>query len=291
MSRREEHFDAMLRHLGATYYQTLYGHATAADVAKAVESVTAEEESDGTGQPSAPGSRAAAGGTAHASPRSPRSGRWRVRDVMMTEVVTAHREDSYKRTASLMSEHKVSAIPVLGKDRQVVGIVSEADLIRKQERHYGRIGTGMHGRTRHERAQAEGRSVAELMTSPAITIHPDAPIGAAARLMNGHHIKLLPVVDPAGKLIGVVTRGHLLSVFLRPDSEIAGEVRAVLSNVLLDDAGEVTVTANDAAITLSGTLPPDLIPAAARLAGDVDGVVTVVNKLTASAAGREATPG
>jgi CBS domain-containing protein len=280
MSRREEHFDAMLRHLGATYYQTLYGHATAADVAKAVESVTAEERSNGTIRPSAEGSRAAAGGTAHPSSHSPGTGRWRVRDVMMTEVVTAHKEDTYKRVASLMSEHRVSAIPVLGRDRHLVGIVSEADLIRKQERHYGRLGTGMRGRTKHERAQAEGRSVAELMTTPAITIHPDAPIGAAARLMNGHHIKLLPVIDPAGKLIGVVTRGHLLSVFLRPDSEIADEVRVVLSNVLLDDAGPVTVTAQDAAITLSGTLSPDLIPAAVRLAGDVDGVVTVVNKLT-----------
>jgi CBS-domain-containing membrane protein len=289
MSRREEHLDAMLRHLGATYYQTLYGQATAADVAKAVDSVTAQEESDGNSRPSEAGSRAAPGGTAHPASRSPRTGRWRVRDVMMTDVVTGHKEDTYKRIASLMSEHRVSAIPVLGRDRHVVGIVSEADLIRKQERHYGRMGTGLRARTRHERAQAEGRSVAELMTSPAITIHPEAPIGAAARLMNGHHIKLLPVVDPAGKLIGVVTRGHLLSVFLRPDSEIADEVRAVLSNVLLDDADTVTVTAKDAAITLSGTLPQDLIPAAVRLAGDVDGVVTVVSKLTE--AEREAASG
>lgn len=287
MSRREEHLDAMLRHLGATYYQTLYGHGTAADVAKAVESVTAEERSGYTARPSVAGRRAAADGTAEsggAASRSRSTGRWRVRDVMMTEVVTGHKEDTYKRIASLMTEHKVSAIPVLGRDRHVVGIVSEADLIRKQERHYRRMGTGLRGRTRHERAQAEGRSVAELMTAPAITIHPDAPIGAAARLMNGHHIKLLPVVDPAGKLIGVVTRSHLLSVFLRPDSEIAAEVRAVLSNVLLDDADAVTVTANDGAISLSGILPADLIPAAVRLAGDVDGVVTVVSKLTASQA-------
>lgn len=284
MSRREEHLDAMLRHLGATYYQTLYGRATAADVAKAVESVTAQEESDGTSQPPEAGSRAASGAAPASKSLRPRTGRWRVRDVMMTEVVTAHKDDTYKQIASLMSEHKVGEIPVLGRDRQVAGVVSEADLIRKQERHYRRAGTGLRGRTRHERAQAEGRSAAELMTSPAITIHPDAPIGAAARLMNGHHIKLLPVVDPAGRLIGVVTRGHLLSVFLRPDADIADEVRAVLSDVLLDDADAVTVTAHDAAITLSGTLSPDLIQAAVRLAGDVDGVVTVVSKLTAGAA-------
>jgi CBS domain-containing protein len=291
MSRREAHLDAMLRHLGATYYQTLYGHATAADVAKAVESVTAQEESDGISQPPAAGSRAAGSAIPAGQSLRPGTGRWRVRDVMMTEVVTAHKDDIYKRIASLMSEHRVNEIPVLGRDRHVVGVVSEADLIRKQERHYGRAGTGLRGRTRHERAQAEGRSAAELMTAPAITIHPDAPIGAAARLMNGNHIKLLPVVDPAGKLIGVVTRGHLLSVFLRPDTEIADEVRAVLSNVLLDDADAVTVTANDAAITLSGTLPPDLIQAAVRLAGDVDGVVTVVNSLTAGVAAGEATRG
>jgi CBS domain-containing protein len=288
MTRRDDHLDAMLRHLGATYYQTLFGHGTAADVAKAVESVIAQEESDGTSQPPAAGSRAAGSAASAGESLRPRTGRWRVRDVMVTEVVTAHKDDTYKRIASLMSEHRVSEIPVLGRDSHVVGVVSEADLIRKQERHFRRAGTGLRGRTRHERAQAEGRSAAELMTAPAITIHPDAPIGAAARLMNGRHIKLLPVVDPAGKLIGVVTRGHLLSVFLRPDTEIADEVRAVLSNVLLDDA--VTVTANDAAITLSGTLPPDLIQAAVRLAGDVDGVVTVVNSLTAGLAASEATP-
>jgi CBS domain-containing protein len=281
MTRREEHLDAMLRHLGATYYQTLYGQGTAADVAKAVESVTAQERSNGITRPAAAGR----------PPHTPGTGRWRVRDVMMTEVVTAHKEDTYKRIASLMNEHKVSAIPVLGRDRHVVGIVSEADLIRKQERHYRRMGTGLGGRSRHERTQAEGRSVAELMTAPAITIHPDAPIGAAARLMNGRRIKLLPVVDPTGTLIGLVTRGHLLSVFLRPDSEIADEVRAMLSNVLLDDADTVTVTADDAAITVSGTLPPDLIPAAVRLAGDVDGVVTVVSKLTASETDSEAKTG
>ncbi len=296
MSRREEHLDAMLRHLGATYYQTLYGRATAADVAKAVDSVTAQEESDGISQPPVAGSRAAGSAAPASEGLRPRTGRWRVRDVMRADVVTAHQDDTYKRIASLMSEHKVGEIPVLGRDRQVAGVVSEADLLRKQERHYRRAGTGLGGRTRRERAQAEGRRAAELMTAPAITIHPDAPIGAAAMLMNGHHIKLLPVVDPAGKLIGVVTRSHLLSVFLRPDTEIAGEVRAVLSNVLLDDADAVTVTVNDAAITLSGTLAPDLIQAAVRLAGDVDGVVTVVNKLTigaarSGAAQSEAAPG
>ena len=117
MSRREEHLDAMLRHLGATYYQTLYGRGTAADVAKAVESVTAQEESDGTSQPPAAGSRAAAAPASESL--RPRTGRWRVRDVMRTDVITAQKDDTYKRVASLLSEHKVGEIPVLGRDREV----------------------------------------------------------------------------------------------------------------------------------------------------------------------------
>ncbi len=75
MSRREAHLDAMLRHLGATYYQTLYGRGTAADVAKAVDSVTAQEESEGISKPPAAGSRAAAAGPAcQAAARGPGGG-------------------------------------------------------------------------------------------------------------------------------------------------------------------------------------------------------------------------
>ena len=95
----------MLRHLGATYYQTLYGRATAADVAKAVESVTAQEES--TAQPAGGRRKPAAGRATQAGAGSLRTGRWRVRDVMMTEVVIAHKDDTYKRIASLIGEHRV----------------------------------------------------------------------------------------------------------------------------------------------------------------------------------------
>ena len=59
-----------------------------------------------------------------------------------------------------------------------------------------------------------------LMTTPAITIHPDATIPGAARLMNTHHVRRLPVVDSQGKLVGIVSRRDLLSVFLRPDADL-----------------------------------------------------------------------
>jgi len=102
MTRREEHFDAMLRHLGATYYQTVRGGAAASDVARALESV---EAADGRGHELV------------SSRRPGKSGRWRVSDVMTTDVVTVDKAASYKQVARIMAEQRVNAVPVLTKKR------------------------------------------------------------------------------------------------------------------------------------------------------------------------------
>jgi CBS domain-containing protein len=123
------------------------------------------------------------------------------------------------------------------------------------------------------------------MTSPAITIHPDAPLAVAARQMTDHHLTLLPVVDDSAELIGVVSRRDLLRVYLRPDSDIAAEVSGVLADVLFLDPAVVTVSAHEGLVTLTGTTGrPELSPVAVRLAAGVDGVLAVVDKLTAAPA-------
>jgi CBS domain-containing protein len=277
VSRREAHLDAMLRHLGAAYYQTLQGQATAADVAQAVEAVTDfEARRDVSHAGPGEGNEAVEAGA-----RARHPGRWRVREVMTTNVVTAERHMPYKQVAKLITEHHVNAVPVVAKGGRVLGIVSEADVLRKEERRYWRRSTGLSRHTRRERAKAKARTAGELMTSPAITIHPEAPLGAAAKLMNEHRIRRLPVVDVSGDLIGIVSRRDLLKVFLRPDEEIAGEVEGVLGSILLEDAGGVTVSVRDGVVTLDGVLAhKDLIPVTSRLASDVAGVVAVVSRLT-----------
>jgi len=123
------------------------------------------------------------------------------------------------------------------------------------------------------------------MTAPAITIGPDATIPAAARLMNTHHIRRLPVIDQDGKLVGIVSRRDLLSVFLRPDADIVHDARQVLDELPLTDPKDVIVTVRHGVVTLAGPMRPepgqdqDLIPLALRLIWDIDGVVDVVNKL------------
>jgi CBS domain-containing protein len=217
--------------------------------------------------------------------RHPRSGRWRVSDVMTTQVVTVGQSAAFKQIARIMAEEKVNAVPVLTTDRHVAGMVSEDDLLRKEARGYPRLGRGLPRLTRRQRRQAEGLTAAQLMTKPVITTIADAPVGAAARLMNGHHIRRLPVVDETGELVGIVSRRDLLRVFLRPDEEIAAEIRDVLENLLLDERAGVSVFVKDGIVTLSGTLEPsDLIPAAQRLASRVEGVVGVISRLTTRAA-------
>ncbi len=286
MSRQEDYLNALLRHLGAAYYDSLHGRAAPADVARAVDTI-AEHFGEEPGLPPAKPPEAE---THPASSRQHHHGRWRtrVRDVMTTSVVTVDRITPYKEIASLLAEHRISGVPVLSMGRKVTGIVSEADLLAARA---GRItATGRRvlpwpaGRKRHQ-----GLIASQLMTSPATTIFPDASVAAAARLMNAHRIRRLPVVDDEGRLLGIVSRRDLLTVFLRPDEQIAREVRDIFAELLPDEPGSIEVTVHNGLVTLTGHSTAagqrDLLPIAVRLAWDVEGVVDVVDRVREGRAG------
>jgi CBS-domain-containing membrane protein len=271
MTRRDDYMDAMLRHLGATYYQTLHGQAHPSDVAQALDTV--EQEAAIHGVPFADQS-------AWRGRRQP-TGRWRVRDVMTTAVIAVGKRALGTQIARLMKQHHIHALPVVSADRKVIGVVSEADLLRTQQRERQRVLARLRGRASFA-AGAGAFTAGRLMTSPAITIHPDAPIGAAARHLAHHHLTLLPVADTSGQLLGVVTRRDLLNVFLRSDASIAAEVRDILTEVLLAEPSDVSVSAHEGVVCLAGSVSRrDIAQAAARLAADVDGVLAVSNMLTA----------
>jgi CBS-domain-containing membrane protein len=208
----------------------------------------------------------------------------RVRDVMTRDVVTLDEQESFKELAALMAECRVSALPVLDEGGRVVGVVSEADLLLKEEFPEGPAGGRLFEghRQRVERAKAAGDTAAELMTAPAVTVGPDATVTEAARLLHRHGIKRLPVVDPAGPLLGIVSRADLLKVFLRSDDQIAREVRQeVLLRALWVDPDSVTIQVRDGVVTLTGRLERrSLIPIAVSLVHGIDGVVDVVDRLT-----------
>ena len=281
MNRRDAHLDAVLRHLGAAYYDSLHGKAAPADVARALDSVAGQIGEDPMEKPAAAGPGRSTAGHKH-------HGRWhsRVQDVMTASVVSVDRITPYKEIARRLAEHKVGGVPVLTMGRHVAGVVSEGDLLAARDGNpaAGRRWPGWPRRQRHHGTMAE-----DLMTSPAITIRPDATIAAAARLMNAHHVRFLPVVDPVGRLLGIVSRRDLLSVFLRPDAEIARQVSEIFTDLLPGGAAGLQVAVRNGVVTLTGqpelAADEDLIAIAVRLAWDVEGVVDVVDKVGAAAVG------
>ena len=286
MTRTDTHLDAMLRHLGAAYYESLHGRAARSDVARALDTVEEHLGEQGPPAPKAP---------RHEELRKRRWAR-RVSDVMTTTVLTVDRITPYQEIDRLLTKHRISGVPVLKMGREVVGVVSETDLLAAEDepRRQARMASSM-GRRWHLRKQPHVQLTAgALMTSPAITIGPDATIPAAARLMNTHHITRLPVIDQKGKLIGIVGRRDLLSVFLRPDADIAHDARQVLDELSLADPKEVIAEVRHGVVTLTGTMRPepgheqDLVPLALRLIWDIDGVVDVVNRLGEETAARTA---
>jgi CBS-domain-containing membrane protein len=285
MTRRDAYLDAMLRELGAAYYSSLHGKAGKADVARALGSVAEQIGDKLIAHPAAAECAPAVQDGSGAS--WPHRGSWhnRVEDVMTTSVVTVNRITSYKRIASLLAEYKISGMPVLAGGRHVAGVVSEADLLGARSWNAAARHRWLPSWRHRHRNTAE-----ELMTSPAITIPPDATIAAAGRLMNAHHARRLPVVDSRGVLIGIVSRRDLLSVFLRPDDQIARQIGEILTELLPGGPTGIQVSVRDGVVTLTGEPEPaaaaDLIPVAVRLAWDVDAVVDVVDKTGPAAVGR-----
>ncbi|WP_225800953.1 CBS domain-containing protein [Streptomyces sp. NK15101] len=194
-----------------------------------------------------------------------------VSDVMTHTAIAIGHDASYKEIVALMDQWKVSALPVLEGDGRVIGIVSEADLLPKEE-----------FRTDEPRpdefaaaSKAGAVRAGELMSSPAVTVHPDATLAEAARIMATRRVKRLPVVNGVGMLEGVVSRSDLLKVFLRTDAEIEEDIRR---SVLGEPGAPVglDVTVADGVATIRGALSDrSLVPLVVRAVRAVEGVVDV----------------
>lgn len=160
----------------------------------------------------------------------------KVKDVMTFPVHVVTQGARFKDIAAQLQQHRVGAMPVVDLDGRLVGIVSEPDLLLKEEPVGEERPELFESRRRRlQRSQARGSTTRQLMTHPPVTIEPNASLGQAARLMRERNIKQLPVVDENG-ILGVVSRGDLLKVYLRDDDPI--ERRADVE-LLLHFAGTV----------------------------------------------------
>lgn len=204
-----------------------------------------------------------------------------VSDVMTHTVVAIGRTAPFKEIVKTMEQWRVSALPVLEGESRVVGVVSEADLLPKEQFRDRAPSRIEQMRELEALVKSGGMTAEELMTAPPVTVHADATLAQAARTMAVHRIKRLPVVDAEGRLEGVVSRSDLLKVFLRADAELAEEVRReIVGPLFLSHDQDVAVEVTDGVVTLSGDIRDcSLVPVAARLVRGVEGVVDVDMRL------------
>ncbi|KIQ66515.1 hypothetical protein TR51_02765 [Kitasatospora griseola] len=202
--------------------------------------------------------------------------------MMTRQVVTVSPGTGFREIVALLAEYDITAVPVVDTDHRPLGVVSEADLLRTQLAQYdpaSMLPAPVHLR-------GTGTTAADLMTSPAVCTTPDSTVVAAARLMTRRRVKRLPVVSPAdGRLIGTVSRGDLLRVFLREDRAIRREiVEEVLTTVEGASPALIAVDVVQGEVTLSGTTAPHCPARTLReLCAAVDGVVSVTDRTTHAA--------
>jgi CBS domain-containing protein len=209
--------------------------------------------------------------------------RWTVKDVMTEDVVSITETMAFKEIAELLAQHRVSAVPVVDSDKKVIGVVSEADLLHKME--FSGLEPQLRILERKQRrvarTKAAGDVARDLMSSPAVTIGPDASLSEVAILMDDEHVKRLPVVDEQGTLHGIVSRSDLLRVYLRTDGALRDEIKEqVLRRTLWIDPETMTVDVKDGIVTLGGTADRrSTAQIIVRMTETVGGVVEVVDKL------------
>jgi CBS-domain-containing membrane protein len=202
----------------------------------------------------------------------------RVEDVMTRDVVTVAPTAGFREVVDLMRGHGVSALPVVGDTGALLGIVSEADLLPKENPPGSRRGWVPESKKATQRRhRAEGVSAGDIMSMPAVSIGPRASLAAAARHLERHGVRRLVVLDTDGQLVGIVSRRDLLACFSRSDAEIRRDiVEGVIPRWLWIDPAAVTVEVQDGVVRLGGVVDlrsdADILT---HLVRGLDGVVDV----------------
>ncbi|MDK0517860.1 CBS domain-containing protein [Streptomyces sp. ML-6] len=203
-------------------------------------------------------------------------------EVMTHDVVTAAPSASFKEIARLFAENDISAVPVVDEDRRLLGVVSEADLLRATaglpdlEGRWAGVQV-----LSQEHGLPDAETAAELMASPAVTAQPGWNLVETARTMHHKGVKRLPVTDETGRLVGIVSRSDLLRPFLRSDSAIRAEIEHdVLAGALGLAPDTLRVAVAEGVVTLTGRVEERAdIPVIVRLCRSVDGVVALHESL------------
>jgi len=216
-------------------------------------------------------------------------------DVMVRDVVTVRPDTDVAEAIKLLAEHDVSALPVLDKDGNLVGVLSEADLIHRAE-----IGTEKHRPWRLEAvtgastladefAKSHGKKVGEVMSDGVISVTEETPLSEIAALFERKRIKRVPVVKD-GKLVGIVSRSNLIQALAsvvgridqhdETDRRIRLELLSRLQEQSWTDFGSRNITVSGGVVHLWGLVGSEAErKALLALAEGVPGVARVSDEM------------
>jgi CBS domain-containing protein len=219
-------------------------------------------------------------------------------DVMVRDVVTVHPDTDVADAIKLLAEHDVSALPVLDKDGNLVGVLSEADLIHRAE-----IGTEKHRPRRQEAvtgattlaeefAKSHGKKVGEVMTTGVISVTEETPLSEIAALFERKRIKRVPVVKD-GKLLGIVSRSNLIQALAsvvgridqhdETDRQIRLDLLSPLKGQPWTGFGDRNITVGNRVVHLWGLVGSEAErKALLTLAENVPGVSRVADEMISS---------
>jgi CBS domain-containing protein len=199
---------------------------------------------------------------------------------MTTRVVAVTPDTTFKELATTLIRERISAVPVVDDTGHPIGVVSEADIVAKQEFHGGNDETPHGDRAGRDRwFRAKAQTAAELMTTPVRAVRADEPLSAAARILAAAHVRRLFVTGLDGRLVGVVSRRDLLRVYDQTEEDLREQVEDMVEEVGVAP-GAVDVRAADGVVTLDGLVERrSLVDMIVRLVGALPGVVGVRNNL------------
>jgi CBS domain-containing protein len=194
----------------------------------------------------------------------------KARDVMTLGAIAVAPDESVARAVQLMLQNKISGLPVVNDQGQLMGIVTEGDFLRR-----GELGTQRQrprwlefllgpGRLASEYVQTSGQKVRQVMTSEAKTITPETPLEDVVGLMERHRVKRLPVVED-GKLVGIVSRAdllHALGSVARELKPVAGDDATIREQIMAECAKHrwaphINVVVRDGVVSLWGVITDD----------------------------------
>ena len=219
----------------------------------------------------------------------------KAKDIMTSRVVTVDPDTPVIEIAALLLERKISAVPVIDDNDAIVGIVSEGDLIHREE-----IGTAEKKRSwwlgmfagstelAEDYVRSHGHSAQDVMTRDVVSVGEDAELTEIAELLETHHIKRVPVVRN-GELVGIISRANFIQAIaaskeirLVPENANDATIRAEVESALKREAwasGNTVVAVTDRTVKLWGWVRNDAERKASRVVAEgVAGVASVEDR-------------